>query len=184
MSAWRRSRASSANPASHRCVSPGRSEAGEFGRSAAFFAAAVGLVSMSCCGALAVVFGSAAATAVSAALSGPLGPVVGALLLALDALCIASVLARRRRPAAHGRAVRRTAATGTHQAACSPIAASASPETNHARSTSLRSDRRTTSTASGLPSSVSAIAACSLTNGTWYGSRGAAQARPQGSPKV
>lgn len=102
----RRSRAPSVGRAG---ASTDPSEARELGRSAAFFGAAVGLFSMTCCGLVAVVFGSAAAAAVSAALAGPLGPVAGALLLALDALFVGSIVVRRRRRAACGPAGGRSA---------------------------------------------------------------------------
>lgn len=81
------------------------SEAGELGRSAAFLGVAAGIFSITCCGVLALLFGSAAAVAVSTALAGTLGPVVGGLLLALDALFVGSIIARRTRRAARGRAV-------------------------------------------------------------------------------
>lgn len=106
----RRSCTRSAGLPGRRIVSPERSEAGELGRGAAFFGVAVGLFSITCCGVLALLLGSAAGLAVSSALAGPLGPVVGGLLLALDALFVGWIVARRIRRAARGRADARTAA--------------------------------------------------------------------------
>lgn len=110
MRSTRRSGTRSAGLPGHRAVSPERSEASELGCSAAFFGVSVGLFSITCCGVLALVLGSGAAVAVSAALAGPLGPVAGGLLLVLDVLFVGWIVARRVRRAGRGRAAARTAA--------------------------------------------------------------------------